>query len=215
MDIHAAVEKLNTQLPLKARQDQLPSALKTMHQLVLYSLVNQGRPPTRDELNDVLVEESVDNSLERLGADDLVVLDAEDKLPVGAYPVTIEQTPHKIFVNGHTIHAMCALDAVSVAPMFDVDTVIESTCHVSQTPITIRMQGSDVLEAQPSADIMVGIRWQMPSAVAAHSMCMEMVFLKDRETAIAWQNGDTDNISLFTLSQAVAFGKAFFLPLLG
>jgi hypothetical protein len=76
------------------------------------------------------------------------------------------------------------------------------------------MQGSSILEVQPGADVTVGIRWQMPSAVAAHSMCMQMVFLKDRQTAQAWQHGDTDNISLFTLPEAVMFGKGFFLPLL-
>ena len=142
------------------------------------------------------------------------ILDAEGKRPLGAYPVTSERTPHKITVHGHSIHAMCALDAVSVAPMFDEDVVIESSCHVSKTPIIIHMHGNDILEVQPGADVTIGICWQMPSAVAAHSMCMQMVFLKDRQTALAWQQGDTENISLFSLPDAVAFGKAFFLPLL-
>lgn len=43
---------------------------------------------------------------------------------------------------------------------------------------------------------------------------MEMVFLKDRRTAQAWQAEDIANISLFNLYDAVAFGKAFFIPLL-
>jgi hypothetical protein len=43
---------------------------------------------------------------------------------------------------------------------------------------------------------------------------MEMVFLKDRQTAEEWQDGDTENVSLFTLPEAVEFGKRFFLPLL-
>jgi mercuric reductase len=76
------------------------------------------------------------------------------------------------------------------------------------------MQGSDILAVQPTADVIVGIRWQMPTAVAAHSMCMEMVFLKDRPTAEAWQAEDKENISLFSLPEAVVFGKAFFSPLL-
>lgn len=214
MDIQAAVNKLNSQLPLKARQDLLPAALKTGHQNVLVSLVKQGRPPSHDELKVQLGVENIEDSLQRLGSDDLVVLGTDGKHLVGAYPVTIENTAHKIRVNGNTIHAMCALDAVSVAPMFDTEVIIESTCCVSKTSITIHMQGSKILEAQPTEGVMVGIRWQMPSGAAAHSMCMEMVFLKDRQTAETWQNGDTENVSLFTLSEAVAFGKAFFLPLL-
>jgi len=214
MDITAAVTRLNIQLPLKARQSRLSSALKAAHRAILTSLIQQGRPPAENELIAILGEENLVDSLQRLGAADLVVLDASSQWPVGAYPVTIEQTPHTVHVNGNTIHAMCALDAVSVAPMFATEVVIESTCHVTRTPITIRMRNDRLLEAKPTADVMIGIRWQMPSAVAAHSMCMQMVFLRDRQTAVNWQVGDTENISLFTLPEAIEFGKAFFMPLL-
>lgn len=214
MEIQAALARLNSQLPLKARQDRLPAALKSMHQQVLRCLVTQGRPPSVAELKASLGEDNITSALQRLGADDLVVLDAQGKLPLGAYPLTSEHTPHMITVHGHTIHAMCALDAVSVAPMFDADVVIESFCHESKIPIVIHMHGNDIRKVQPTADVTIGIRWQMPLAVAAHSMCMQMVFLKNRQTALAWQQGDTENISLFSLPDAVAFGKAFFLPLL-
>ncbi len=214
MDIQTAIARLNSQLPLKTRQDRLSPNLKAAHQCVMTTLVNKGRAPTREELEEVFGKEKLIESLQRLGSDDLVVLDEQGSYPVGAYPVTTEHTPHKITVNDHSLYAMCALDAVSVAPLFDAHVIIESQCHVSHTSITLRMQGSELLEIQPTADIIVGIRWQMPSAVAAHSMCTEMVFLKDRQTAEAWQNGDLENISLFTLPEAVDFGKAFFLPLL-
>lgn len=214
MNIQSAVDRLNSQLPLKTRQDQLPAVLKAAHQNVLYSMAKSGRPPSLEELAQQLGIENIAAALQRLGSDDLVVLDAEGNQPLGAYPITNEQTPHKISINGHTIYAMCALDAVSVAPMFETKVQIDSSCHVSNTPISIRMQGSDILEALPSEQVTVGIRWQMPSEVAAHSMCMEMVFLKDRQTAQAWQDGDIENISLFTLPEAVAFGQAFFMPLL-
>ena len=213
MNITAAVNRLNTQLPLKARQDELTVALKTVHQTVLMTLVAKGRVPELEELKSILGND-VEEGIRRLGTDDLLVLDSQGVLPVGAYPLTIENTPHQISLNGHTIHAMCALDAVSVAPMFGTDVTIESSCHVSHTPILIRMRDSDILEVVPSTDVTVGIRWQKPSAVAAHSMCMEMVFLKDSKTAEVWQEDDIENISLFTLPEAVAFGKAFFLPLL-
>ena len=214
MNIQSAVDRLNSQLPLKTRQDQLPAALKAAHQNVLYSMAKSGRPPSLEELAQQLGIENIAAALQRLGSDDLVVLDAEGNHPLGAYPITVEQTPHKISINGHTIYAMCALDAVSVAPMFETKVQIDSSCHVSNTPISIRMQGSDILEALPSEQVTVGIRWHMPSEVAAHSMCMEMVFLKVRQTAQAWQDGDIENISLFTLPEAVAFGQAFFMPLL-
>jgi hypothetical protein len=214
MDLQAALARLNAQLPLKARQARLSPALRAMHRLVLECLVTQGRPPRVDELRRVAMGEDVITGLRHLGAEDLVVLDQDGSLPLGAYPVTSETTPHAVRVNSHDIFAMCALDAVSVAPMFDTEVWIDSSCHVSHTPIVLKMQGGEILQQQPGEDVTVGIRWQMPTAVAAHSMCMQMVFLKDRSTAQAWQAGDTRNIALFSLPQAVQFGQAFFRPLL-
>ena len=214
MNFETALAHLQSLLPLKARQDQLPATLKAVHRYVLEGLVSQGCPPGAEELTALLGGEKLDAALQRLGAEDLVVLDADNKLPLGAYPLTSEITPHKISVNGHRIYAMCALDAVSVAPMFHTDVVIESSCEVSKIPIRIHMSGRDVIDVLPGVEVTIGIRWHMPSAVAAHSMCMQMVFLKDRRTALSWRRGDQANISLFTLPEAVAFGEAFFLPLL-
>lgn len=214
MDIKSAVDRLNSQLPLKARQDKLPRSLKKVHQDMLYSMVKLGRTVSYDELVKQLGKENIESGLKSLATEDLIVLDEENQQPLGAYPVTLEHTSHKITVNGHTIHAMCALDAVSVAPMFGTEVQIDSVCHVSVSPILIRMRGNEIYDAQPSAEVTVGIRWQMPINVAAHSMCREMVFLKDRRTAESWQNKDTGNISLFTLPDAAEFGSLFFLPLL-
>ena len=127
MDIMQAVGRLNSQLPLKTRQDQLGKELKAVHQAILFSLIHEGRPPSREELLQFLDEEIIEAGVHQLAEADLVVLDAAAKKVVGAYPVTIEQTPHRVIVNGHTIFAMCALDAVSVAPMFNTEVQIEST----------------------------------------------------------------------------------------
>lgn len=214
MELEDALTRLNSLLPLKARQERLSPALRSMHRLVLESLVTQGRPPSDDELRHVSMGEDVLISLRHLGTEDLVVLDKSGKRPLGAYPMTSERTSHVIRIKDRSIFAMCALDAVSVAPMFDSEVRINSSCHVTQTPIVIRMRGSEILRPEPSEDVTIGIRWQKPTAVAAHSLCREMVFLKDRPTAIAWQAGDNQDIVLFSLPQAVQFGKAFFRPLL-
>ena len=214
MQTRAAVERLTGQLPLQPRQAALPPGWAAVHRAVLRSLVEQGRPLTREEIAAMLPAGDVDAALARLGGDDLVVLAAGSREVVGAYPVTCEPTPHQVTVHGHTIHAMCALDAVSVAPMFDAETVIESRCHVTRTPIRIRQSGERLLAVEPSDDVRVGVRWQNPTGAAAHSMCLEMVFLEDRATGEQWQGGDTDSITLFTVPEAIAFGSAFFRPLL-
>ena len=213
MEIQAAIYRLHQQLPLQARQDQLTPALKQLHQLILCALAKQGVPPGRNEMAEVVGAAKLSAALQRLGAMDLVVLDRTHSVVLGAYPLTTEVTPHQLRMGQHSIYAMCALDAVSVAPMFATAVTINSRCHVSGEPVQIHMQGHDVLSAQPDT-VMVGIRWQLPSAVAAHSMCTEMVFLKDLSTAQQWQAGEVDAISIFTLPESIAFGAGFFVPLL-
>ena len=212
--ISNAVQRLNEQLPLKARQQALPSELASVHRATLTSLSEQGRPPNREELSKLLDSGDIDAALTRLASDDLVVLNATGNEIVGAYPMTTEDTPHHLKVNKQSVNAMCALDALSVGPMFDAEVEISSRCHVTGTVITIHMQGETLQEVSPSPEVHVGVRWQNPSACAAHSMCLEMVFLKDQPTALEWQAGDTENTSLFNLQDAIAFGAGFFTPLL-
>ena len=212
--ISNAVQRLNEQLPLKARQQALPSELASVHRATLTSLSEQGRPPNREELSKLLDSGDIDAALTRLASDDLVVLNATGNEIVGAYPMTTEDTPHHLKVNKQSVNAMCALDALSVGPMFDAEVEISSRCHVTGTVITIHMQGETLQEVSPSPEVHVGVRWQNPSACAAHSMCLEMVFLQDQPTALEWQAGDTENTSLFNLQDAIAFGAGFFTPLL-
>ncbi|MDZ7752840.1 MAG: alkylmercury lyase family protein [Gammaproteobacteria bacterium] len=209
----SAVAKLNQQLPLTARQRRLPEPLAAAHRAMLRSLAERGRPLDAEELAALVGTRDTAGALERLGKDDLVVLNS-DGTAVGAYPMTIEDTPHRLRVNGRPVHAMCALDAVSVGPMFDAEVAIESRCAVTGEPIRIRQRGAQILAAEPSDDVRVGVRWQQPEGHAAHSMCMEMVFLKDGETARRWlATGEGEDKSQYTLDDAVAFGAGFFLPL--
>jgi hypothetical protein len=213
-NVSQAVQRLNSQLPLKDRQDRLGEPLKTLHREVIRSLVMRGRTPNRSEIAALVGEGEVENAIARLGKDDLVVLSKDKREIVGAYPVTSETTPHEVHVSGQTIHAMCALDALSVGPMYEVPVEVCSHCRVTSEAVCIKQEGMRILEATPST-VRVGVRWQMPSGEhAAHSMCMEMVFLKDDAAAAAWHGGDLANHTIFTLEEATQFGAAFFRPLL-
>lgn len=212
MDINAALERLNNLLPLKQRQDQLDPALRNLHDTILEGFFHDGKPLSRDQITARLGNGTTDAALQQLAAADLVVLTPDRQQLAGAYPFTTETRIHHVLVNGHTVHAMCALDAISVAPMFNTATRVDSQCHVTDAPIEIHMQGTELLSALP-ADPFVGIRWQGTSGCAAQSLCLDMLFLRDRETAETWQQQDSANMSIFDLPAAVAFGAAFFTPL--
>ncbi len=211
--IAAAIDKLNSQLPLLARQQALPPGLVAAHRAILRTLAEEGRALTNDELATLVGADGVAAAIERLGSDDLAVLNNEKTAVVGAYPLTVEDTVHHLRVNGCAVNAICALDAVAVGPMYDAEVAINSRCQVTGEPIRIHQKGHRILSAEPSDDVRVGVRWQQPGACAAHSMCLEMVFLKDGDTARLWVEESEGDKTEFTLDEAVAFGANFFVPL--
>ncbi|MDX2476354.1 MAG: organomercurial lyase [Gammaproteobacteria bacterium] len=213
MNISESLQRLNGLLPLKARQDGLEPALKELHRNILRSFAAIGRPLSRAQIAEQVGADGVDDALMQLAENDLVVLSDDKQKVTGAYPFTVEERKHRVNVNGQDVYAMCALDALSVAPMCQASTRILSQCHVTDTPVEIQMNAAKVLLAQPE-DVHVGIRWQSTSGCAAKNLCMEMVYLKDAATAQAWQQQDSENISIYALDEAVDFGAAFFNPLL-
>ena len=212
--VQKAVERLSGQLPLLGRQQALAAEYAAVHRAILRSLANSGRPPGRTAIAAMLSDGAVDEALARLGADDLIVLDAAGREVVGAYPLTTEDTPHHLEVSGVSVNAMCALDALAVAPLFDTSVEVDSRCHVTGAPIRLRVEGEGIAAASPSPGIRVGVAWQNPCGHAAHSMCREMVFLVDEAIALDWQAGDVEAKGLFTLDEALDFAGRFFKPLL-
>ncbi|MEO6953079.1 MAG: alkylmercury lyase family protein [Polyangia bacterium] len=211
--VQSSVSRLNGLLPLKARQDRLSPELKALHRAVVTVLVTQGRAPSRAEAAAVVGEAHVDDALARLGKDDLVVLSPDRQQILGAYPASLETTPHVVELHGHSIHAMCSIDALAISAVFSCDVTIRSSCRVTHEPVLARQVDGLVVEATPAA-VLVGVRWKAPAGeCAAHSLCREMVFLKDAAAAAKWHGGDLDNHSLYTLSEAVAFAAAYFRPL--
>jgi mercuric reductase len=213
MNENDALDRLNSLLPLASNQQRLPAALRELHRLILQGFAEHGHAPSREAMAERLADVPLDDALQQLAADDLVVLSPDRREVTGAYPFTIEERVHTVSINGRQLHAMCALDAMSVAPMFDAVTTVCSRCHVSGEPVEVSMQGNRVTSSRPDRP-WFGIRWQGTSGCAARSLCLDMVFLRDEATARAWQAQDSENISILDLQSAVRLGAAFFCPLL-
>lgn len=214
MNINDAIERLRRQLPLSSRQRTLSAELRSLHQALLHSFIQQGKPLGNHQIAAQWPGLSPQEAVRNLAEKDLVVLDKTQTQVVGSYPMTMEETPHRIRIEKHHFYAMCALDALSIGPMFHMRVAIDSCCAVTRTPLHILMRDQQLVQIKPQSTIQVGIRWQPPCGVAAHSMCREMVFLKDKEAAQKWLALSETKSSLFTLMQAVEFGSGFFSPLL-
>ncbi|MDX1592759.1 MAG: alkylmercury lyase family protein [Gammaproteobacteria bacterium] len=214
MDDHArdGYRRLNAIVPLAERRDALPPAWRRAHREILAGFARDCRPPSRRDLALMAWIDDAGALLDRLAADDLAVVDAAGEI-AGAYPFTTEPTPHRVTLGPVEVHAMCAVDALAIAPMLDVATRIDSVCAVTGTPVRVRMRGMEIREATP-ATLRVGIHWAKPArGPTAHSLCRRMLFLADAAAARGWQAEAPESRRLYTLGQAVDLGAAFFVPL--
>ncbi len=205
-----ALARLQSLLPLAQRQAALSPELRRIHQHFLQSLIDKGHPPTRDEIAALASGNDAAFAIWILAAADLIVL-GRDGSPAGAYPVTAEPTPYRVTIGNTCVCAMCALDAVSVAPMFDTRVIVESRCAVTGVEIHIEQEGNRVLRAS-APELQVGIWWRNPGSIAARNLCPGIVFLRDRAAARAWQD-DLGDHEFAELADAIDAGGRFFRPL--
>lgn len=203
MNVEIGLEKLNSLLPLTQRQQDLEPQQREAHQKILNSFAYSGKAPTDIE----------PSTLKILAENDLVVLDDNQQDVIGAYPFSVRETAHHVTNENIDIYAMCAFDAVAIAPVFKVKANIVSHCHVSNETIEIVQDANEVVSAKPSNDIYIGIRWQSACSCAAESLCMEMLYLKDEATAKQWQGGNED-YSIYPLPDAIEFATRYFKPLI-
>lgn len=208
--ISEALRRLDAILPLLAGLRSLDDEDARLYCSLLDSYATRGRALNRIEIAGMVADAG--RSLDKLVQSKLIVLDAEGD-PAGAYPFTSEQREHRVQINGITAHCMCALDALSVSPMFGRDTAIDSRCRVTGQAIHIRQNGTSLTDG--TLDACFGIDWGAASgdSSCAESLCLEMMFLADGETAARWLSESPDTREIFDLQSAVQFAAAFFVPL--
>lgn len=208
---HALVH-LNQILPLVKHQRLLEPEAVQMHQTILRSYANTGAAPLTSEL--AMIYHPVAEMLSRLQQLDLIVLDDNAEI-LGAYPFTSETRIHQVDIDNHSVHCMCALDALAISPMFDYATQIHSQCALTSEPVTIQQNGLAVLNHQQNTELFLAIDWAAVSSTSccANSLCKQMNFISGAERAHEWQR-QSDQHELFTLAEATVFAAQFFKPLL-
>ena len=115
-----------------ARRARLSGPERALYFWILRRFVARGRPSIA-EIREAAARLELDagRALETLAREDLVHLDRDDEIVV-AYPFSGRATAHRVrFPSGHAAYAMCAIDALGIAPMFDQPIEI-----VSRDPLT-------------------------------------------------------------------------------
>lgn len=121
------------------RLEALTPATRELHRMVLHSFMENGEPPDHDQLRAMAAKLHIEmtNALARLAEADLVHTDDSGRVLV-AYPFSGRPLGHAVHLDGVTVEAMCAIDALGIPLMTGRDAVITATDAATDAPIRVQ-----------------------------------------------------------------------------
>jgi hypothetical protein len=169
-----------------ARRAHLTEAQRELYFWVLRRFATDGRPSSGEVL--AAAERlglDAEEALATLSHEDLVHRGADGAIAV-AYPFSGRPTAHRVrFSTGHEVDAMCAIDALGIAPMFGQRIDVESRDPVSGEQIRAWVTPDGAAEWSPESAVVVtgALRSQ---ADACCGCCPVLNFFASSATAERW-----------------------------
>lgn len=107
-----------------------------------------------------------------------------------AYPFSAVPTRHRVRIGDQVdVNAMCAVDAVGIAPMLGQNTVIESVDVTNGQRISVTMRDGRSTWEPVEAVVFIGA--DAGGGASADCCCDYLNFFTDRSSAQAWVAGHT------------------------
>jgi alkylmercury lyase len=204
--------------PVEAWNATLPPDQDAVWRATIALFARLGRSPRWREIAAAtkLGAHAVEAILLELEGYDLLASDKKARAISYAYPFTALGSTHRVKIHGHTLHALCAIDALGVGAMCDTDIAIESACRLCGTVISIEtaQQGAALRSAQPNnAVVWYDLAYD---GRTARSCCPSIAFFCSDAHLESWltvQNRAPVGRQL-TLAEALEVGRALFQPVL-
>jgi hypothetical protein len=169
--------------------------LRAVQQAVLRSFAVTGGPPQPAALADVVAPYggSTMRVLTQLHTADFLRLDKTGHIQA-AYPFSATPTGHRVQITGGPqVYAMCAIDALGIAPMLSVGVVIRSADPLTGAPMTVRVPASGAAVWDPATTVVFdGHVARTPEGPAADVACSLINFFTDQATAANWAASHPD-----------------------
>jgi Alkylmercury lyase len=194
-----------------ARRARLSEAERELYFWILRRFSTDGRPSgaeLRAAAGQLGLE--AERALETLAREDLVHRGVYGEIAV-AYPFSGRPTAHRVrFPGGHEVDAMCAIDALGIAPMFGEPIELESRDPVSGKEIRARVAPDGAAEWWPESAVVVAgaIRGQ---GDAWCGCCRVLNFFASAADAERWL-GEHPEVHgrPISMREAAAAGRAVF-----
>ena len=199
----------------QARRARLADAERELYFWIVRYFATVGRPNS-SEVHAAAERLGIDadRALETLAREDLVQRGSDGEISV-AYPFSGRPTAHQIrFPTGHQVHAMCAIDALGIAPMLGEPIEVESRDPMSGDEIRARVAPDGAAEWRPQSAVVVAgaIRTQ---GDACCGCCPVLNFFVSSVTAERWL-AEHPEVSgkVISMREAAAAGRAVFADVL-
>ena len=194
-----------------ARRARLSEAERELYFWILRRFATAGRPSgveLRAAAEQLGLE--ADGALETLAREDLVHRGADGEIAV-AYPFSGRPTAHRVrFPGEHEVDAMCAIDALGIAPMFGEQVEIEARDPLSGDEIRARVASDASVEWSPESAVVVAgaIRSQ---GDACCGCCPVLNFFASASNAEHWLAEHQEvRGNVISMREAAAAGRAVF-----
>jgi hypothetical protein len=194
-----------------ARRARLVDSERELYFWILRQFAARGRPSSaqvREEAE--RLGTNVERAFESLAREDLVHLGADGEIAV-AYPFSGRPTAHSVhFESGHEVAAMCAIDALGMAPMFDEPIEITSRDPVTDDEIRVRIAADGDGAWQPeSAVVFAGALDRGQDSCCG--CCPVLNFFTSTDTAECWLERHSEvRGHVISMREAIAAGRAVF-----
>jgi hypothetical protein len=167
----------------RTRALPLDAVERATHQTILRAFATTGCPPAPHDLDQVAAG-TADQVLRALHDVDAIRLTSYGEIAV-AYPFSAASTRHRVRIGDQVdVYAMCAVDALGIAPMLRQDTVIESIDVTTGGPISVVTRNGRSAWAPSGAVVFIGA--DAGGGASADCCCDYLNFFADRSSAQAW-----------------------------
>lgn len=196
----------------------LDSDADRMWQAVLRFYAAQGRPPGTDELAATLrvTPGRAAALLRDLQQRDLVGLDPTSGTVTYAYPLAPDDTGHRVWLGGRVLNALCAIDALGIAEMFDADATVTARCRSCGDTVTVSTaERGRVLRSVSPALSVVWYDFAYAGSAAA-SCCPHIAFFCSDKHLRDWLDGQQPARvgARLPMPEALELGRAIFGPVM-
>lgn len=129
-----------------------------------------------------------------------IEVDQHDQL-VGAAGLSLNETGHQVIVDGRTMYAWCAWDALFIPAYLDTPATVRSTDPSTSEPITLEVAPSAVITTEPEATVLTILVPNLDSPEGLQTgpgtaRCSAMHFFTGESNATKWVGDRTDLVIL-------------------